>query len=96
MAVQLGNSVGIVIGRVVVCLAVGSLSWYALTKLSPPRWVRLVALALAGVIPLIPPTTLAPGLYVLLTSVGLLGTVSGPVIVYGLFNLPFAVLLMSL
>jgi multiple sugar transport system permease protein len=94
-AVQLGNSVGIVIGTVVVCLAVGSLSGYALAKLSPPRWVRLVALALAGVIPLIPPATLVPGLYVLLNSVGLLGTVPGLVIVNSLFNLPFAVLLMS-
>lgn len=92
---QLLNSVGIVVGTVFLCLAIGSVSGYSLAKLAPPNWVRLPALALAGVIPLIPPATLVPGLYVLLDTMGLLGTVPGLVLVNSLFNLPFAVLLMS-
>lgn len=93
--IQLLNSVGIVLGTVFICLAIGSISGYSLAKLSPPTWVKLPALVLAGIIPLIPPATLVPGLYVLLDDVGLLGTVPGLVLVNSLFNLPFAVLLMS-
>ncbi|MBT2568175.1 carbohydrate ABC transporter permease [Arthrobacter sp. ISL-85] len=92
---QLINSAGLVIGTVVLCLVIGALSGYALAKLSPPRWLTLPALVLAGIIPLIPPATLVPGLYVLLNNIGLLGTVPGLIIVNTLFNLPFAVLLMS-
>lgn len=93
--IQLLNSVGIVAGTVFVCLAIGSVSGYSLAKLSPPTWVKLPALVLAGIIPLIPPATLVPGLYVLLNNIGLLGTVPGLILVNSLFNLPFAVLLMS-
>lgn len=94
-AAQLLNSVGLVIGTVFVCLAIGAFSGYALAKLSPPRWLTLPALALAAVIPLIPPATLVPGLYVLLNNIGLLGSVPGLILVNALFNLPFAVLLMN-
>lgn len=92
---QLLNSVGLVIGTVILCLAIGAFSGYALAKLSPPRWLTLPALVLSGIIPLIPPATLVPGLYVLLNNIGLLGTVPGLILVNTLFNLPFAVLLMS-
>ncbi len=93
--IQILNSVGIVIGTVALCLAVGSISGYALAKLRPPRWITIPALALAAIIPLIPPATLVPGLYVLLNGFGLLGTVWGLILVNTVFNLPFATLLMS-
>ncbi|WP_313546472.1 carbohydrate ABC transporter permease [Leifsonia aquatica] len=93
--IQILNSVGIVIGTVVLCLAIGSISGYALAKLNPPRWLTIPALALAAIIPLIPPATLVPGLYVLLNGFGLLGTVWGLILVNTVFNLPFATLLMS-
>lgn len=93
--IQLLNSVGIVAGAVVLCLSIGSISGYSLSKLSPPRWVTLPSLALAALVPLIPPATLVPGLYVLLNNVGLLGTVGGLILVNTVFNLPFAALLMS-
>lgn len=93
--IQILNSVGIVIGTVILCLAIGSISGYALAKLNPPRWLTIPALVLAAVIPLIPPATLVPGLYVLLNGFGLLGTVWGLILVNTVFNLPFATLLMS-
>ncbi len=93
--IQLLNSVGIVAGAVVLCLSIGSITGYSLSKLSPPRWVTLPSLALAALIPLVPPATLVPGLYVLLNNIGLLGTVGGLILVNTVFNLPFAALLMS-
>lgn len=94
-AFQILNSIGIVVGTVIICLAVGAISGYALAKLEPPRWITLPSLILAGLIPLIPPATLVPGFYALLNGVGLLGTVPGLILVNTVFNLPFAVLLMS-
>jgi len=93
--VQMLNSVGIVVGTVIICIVIGSISGYALSRLSPPKWVSIPALALAAIIPLIPPATLIPGLYLLLNSMGLLGTVPGLILVNSLFNLPFATLLMA-
>ncbi len=92
---QTRNSVEIVIGTVALCLLIGSISGYSLAKLHPPRWITLPSLGLAALIPLIPPATLVPGLYVLLQRLGLLGTVLGLILVNTLFNLPFATLLMS-
>lgn len=93
--VQLLNSVGIVVGTVVVCVAIGSVTGYALARLAPPKWATVPTLALAAIIPLIPPATLVPGLYELLNDIGLLGTVAGLILVNSLFNLPFATLLMA-
>jgi multiple sugar transport system permease protein len=92
---QLLNSVAIVVGTVILCLIVGSLAAYSLAKLRPPRWLTIPALVLAALVPLIPPATLVPGLYVLLNNAGLLGTVTGLVLVNTLFNLPLATLLMT-
>jgi ABC-type glycerol-3-phosphate transport system permease component len=65
---QLLNSVAIVVGTVILCLIVGSLAGYSLAKLRPPRWLTMPALVLAALVPLIPPATLVPGLYVLLNN----------------------------
>jgi multiple sugar transport system permease protein len=94
-AIQIMNSIGIVVGTIFLCLLIGSISGYALAKLRPPRWIMIPALGLAAVIPLIPPATLVPGLYVLLNGFGLLGSVTGLILVNTVFNLPFATLLMS-
>ena len=92
---QVLNSVVIVIGSVLICLVIGSLAGYALSTLHPPRWLTIPALIVTGFIPLIPPMTLVPGLYLLLADLGILGSVTGLVLVNALFNLPFATLLMS-
>lgn len=92
---QLANSVVLVLGAVALSLVIGSLAGYALAKLSPPRWLVIPALVVAAFIPLVPPITLVPGLYLLLNEIGLLGTVGGLILVNAFFNMPFAVLMLT-
>ena len=92
---QVLNSVLIVVGAVAICVVVGSMTGYALSRLRPPRWLTVPALVITGFVPLIPPMTLIPGLYVLLSQMNLLGTVTGLVLVNAFLNLPFAALLMA-
>lgn len=92
---QLTNSVILVVGAVTLSLVIGSLAGYALSKLSPPRWLVVPALVVAAFIPLVPPITLVPGLYLLLNELGLLGTVWGLILVNAFFNMPFAVLMLT-
>jgi ABC-type glycerol-3-phosphate transport system permease component len=94
-AAQLGNSLLIVAGTIVLCLAIGSATGYALSRVHLPRPVTLALLAVSAFLPLIPPMALVPGLYVTLNSLGLLGSVQGLILLNTLFNLPFAVLLMK-
>lgn len=93
-AAQLLNSVVIVTGTVVICLAVGAMSGYALSQLPVPRTVLRLLLAVAGFIAVVPPMTLVPGLYVTLDQFGLLGGLAGLVLLNAVFQLPFSVLLM--
>jgi ABC-type glycerol-3-phosphate transport system permease component len=92
---QLGNSVAIVLGTVVLCLLVGGLAGYSLSRLSWSRRTTVVLLTLAGVLPVIPPMALVPGLYVTMDGLGVLGTVTGLVLLNTVFNLPFATILMK-
>lgn len=92
---QLGNSLVIVVGTVLLCLAFGSLAGYALSQLVIPRAVLLPLLALTAFIPLIPPMVLVPGLYATMSSFGLIGGTLGLVILNTVFQLPFAALLMK-
>ena len=92
---QLGNSLMIVVGTVLLCLVFGSLAGYALSQLVIPRMVLLPLLALTAFIPLIPPMVLVPGLYATMSSFGLIGGTFGLVILNTVFQLPFAALLMK-
>lgn len=92
---QFGNSLAIVAGTVALCLAVGTLTGYALSHLYVPRWITRALLALAGFLALVPPMVLVPGLYVVLTDVRLIGGVGGLVLLNTVFQLPFSVLLMK-
>lgn len=92
---QLANSIIIVIGTVILCLTVSALAGYALSRLRLARTATLLLLGVAGFLPLVPPMTLVPGLYVTLANFGLLGTLQGLILLNTLFNLPFAVLLMK-
>ena len=92
---QLGNSLIIVVGTVLLCLVFGSLAGYALSQLVIPRAVLLPLLALTAFIPLIPPMVLVPGLYATMSSFGLIGGTLGLVILNTVFQLPFAALLMK-
>jgi ABC-type glycerol-3-phosphate transport system permease component len=92
---QLGNSLAIVTGTVLLCLVFGALAGYALSQLALPRLVTIPLLVLAGFIPLIPPMVLVPGLYATMTSLGLIGGTFGLIILNTVFQLPFATLLMK-
>jgi ABC-type glycerol-3-phosphate transport system permease component len=92
---QLGNSLLIVVGTVALCLVIGSVTGYVLSRLPIPRILTFLLLALSAFLPLIPPMTLVPGLYVTLNTFGLLGTTAGLILVNTLFNLPFSALLLK-
>lgn len=92
---QLLNSIGITLGTVALCLTIGSAAGYSLSKLGPPRWLTLPALVLAAFVPLVPPMTLVPGMYVQLGALGLLNSIGGLVLLNTVLNLPFAALLMK-
>lgn len=93
---QLGNSLAIVVGTVVICLAVAALAGYSLSRLAWPSWVTWGMLGVLGLLQLIPPITLVPGLYATLSQFGLLGGVPGLIMLNVVFNLPFAALMMKI
>lgn len=93
---QLGNSIVIVVGTVVLCVTVGGLSGYSLSRLAWGRRTTMLLLGTSAVLPIIPPMALVPGLYVTLDSLGVLGTVGGLVLLNTVFNLPFATILMKI
>lgn len=92
---QFGNSLAIVAGTVALCVAVGTLTGYALSHLQIPKWVTRTLLTLAAFLALVPPMVMVPGLYVVLTNFGLIGGVGGLVLLNTVFQLPFSVLLMK-
>lgn len=90
---QVANSVILVVSATVICLVVSTFAAYSLSQLAwPPRLVLLVLLV-AGLLQVIPPMTLVPGLFALLTNTGINGTLLGLVLLNVVFNLPFAVIM---
>lgn len=92
---ELINSVEIVVGTTIISLAIGCLSGYSLSKLGWSKKVTISLLAVVGLIQLIPPMTLIPGLYITLSQLGVLGSIPGLILLNTVFNLPFAALLMK-
>jgi ABC-type glycerol-3-phosphate transport system permease component len=90
---QLANSVMIMVGTTLACVAVGALAGYTLSQLNWPRWVTVSLLSVTGLIQLVPPMTLIPGLYVTLANLQLLGSVAGLILLNTVFNLPFTTVL---
>ncbi len=95
-AIQLLNSVMIVVGTVVLCGGAAVPAGYSLAKLSLAPWLRYPVAAACAVLPLLPPMTLVPGFYLTLNHIGLLGTIFGLIVLNTVLNLPFATLLMKL
>lgn len=92
---ELINSVEIVVGTTIISLAIGCLSGYSLSKLGWSKKVTVTLLVVVGLIQLIPPMTLIPGLYITLSQLGVLGSIPGLILLNTVFNLPFAALLMK-
>jgi multiple sugar transport system permease protein len=92
---QIWNSLTITFGTVLLTLAIGAGSAYSLSKLKPPKWATIPVFILASFLPIVPPITLVPGIYVTLTNLNLLGSVTGLVFINTVFNLPFAILMIK-
>ena len=92
---QIFNSLTITFGTVILTWVIGSGSGYSLSKLKPPKWATTPVFILASFLPIVPPITLVPGIYVTLTNLNLLGSVTGLVLVNTVFNLPFAILMIK-
>lgn len=89
------NSLEIMVGTTALCLIIGSLSGYSLSKLGWSRRVTTAVLIVVGLMQLIPPMTLIPGLYITLSNLGMLGSIMGLILLNTVFNLPLAALLMK-
>ena len=92
---QIWNSVSITAGTVVLTLGIGAGSGYSLSKLKPPKWATTTVFILASFLPIVPPITLVPGLYLTLTNLNLLGSITGLILINSVFNLPFAILMIK-
>ncbi|MQA06543.1 MAG: ABC transporter permease subunit [Streptosporangiales bacterium] len=94
-ATQYVNSIIIVAGTVVLCLLVGTLAGYSLASLGWSPKMTAALLAVAAIIPVVPPMAMVPGLYSTLQNLGLLGSIPGLIMLNTVFNLPFTVVLMK-
>jgi multiple sugar transport system permease protein len=92
---QVGNSLIITLGTVLLTLAIGASSGYSLSKLKPPKWATVPVFIMAAFLPIVPPVTLVPGIYVTLTNLNMLGSVTGLIMINTVFNLPFAILMIK-
>ncbi len=89
------NSLVIVFFTTILCLVVGLLAAYSLSKFA---WPPVFVAALLGVvlfIQLVPPVALVPSFYVILNNFGLYDSKLGLILVNTVFNLPFAIFLLK-
>jgi len=89
------NSMVLVVCTTLLCLVIGALAAYSLSKYRWPRTFTLTVLALVIFIQLIPTVALIPSYYVMLNDLHLYNTIAGLVLVNTVFNLPFAVFLLK-
>lgn len=89
------NSLVIVFFTTILCLFVGLLAAYSISKFS---WPPIFVAALLGAvlfIQLVPPVALVPSFYVILNNFGLYNSKLGLILVNTVFNLPFAIFLLK-
>ncbi len=89
------NSVAVVVGTVLLCVTIGALGAYSLSKYRWPTWVTAAALGGSLFLQLVPPVALVPAFYVILTELSLFNTTTGLILVNTAFNLPFALFLLK-
>lgn len=92
---QVVNSIILVIAATAICLLVSTFAAYSLSQLRWSPKVVLAVLALAGLLQVIPPMTLVPGLYATLTAYNIDGTLFGLILLNIVFNLPFATIMIK-
>jgi ABC-type glycerol-3-phosphate transport system permease component len=89
------NSIAVVTGTVILCVTIGALGAYSLSKYRWPRGVTIAVLGASLFLQLVPPVALVPAFYVILTELSLFNTVTGLILVNTAFNLPFALFLLK-
>jgi len=89
---QVLNSVILVIAATALCLIISALAGYSLSQMAWSRRTVIFILTLAGLLQVIPPMTLVPGLFATLTTYGL-GGLPALILLNTVFNLPFAVIM---
>ncbi len=89
---NLMNSVLVSITATILVLVFSSMAAFAIAKLPLPKKYPMMAGLL--VLSMFPPVTVAPALYIMLNSFGLLNTYTGLIIPYIAFNLPFSIWLL--
>ena len=87
--VRLKNTALVAFGATLLSLFAGFLAAYALARFRFPKRLDVLFLILVLVVKLMPPIVVALPLHALLLDLGLLGTLSGLVLVYQLYTLPF-------
>lgn len=90
------NSIAIVAGTVILCGIASTLAGYSLSRLRMNRWLKYLVAGSCAILPLLPPMALVPGFYVTLIQTGLLGSLTGLILLNTILNLPFATLLMKI
>jgi len=93
---QILNSILITLATVVICLFVAAVAGYSLSQLAWSRRTTIALLGSAGLLQLVPPMALVPGLYITLQSLGLINSVAGLILLNVVFNLPFAAVMMKI
>ena len=89
------NSLGVVFFTTVLCVLIGSLAAYSLSKFRWPRTFTATILGASLFIQLVPPIALVPAYYVILNTFYLYNSVTGLILVNTVFNLPFAIFLLK-
>ncbi|UER53298.1 carbohydrate ABC transporter permease [Kineosporiaceae bacterium SCSIO 59966] len=92
---QVLNSVILVVVSTSVTLVIAAFAAYSLSQLHWSRRTVALVLAGAGLLQVIPPMTLVPGLFATLQTINLNGTLTGLILLNIVFNLPFAVILIK-
>lgn len=92
---QVLNSLILVVTATAICLLVSVFAAYSLSQLKWSNRVVFAVLAVAGLLQVIPPMTLVPGLYATLTNYNIDGSLTGLILLNVVFNLPFATIMVK-
>lgn len=91
MLIRLANSVYVTAGATTLSLIVGFLAAYALSRFRLPARLDATFLVFVLIVKLMPPIVVAVPLFQILRALGLLDTLTGLVLAYQVYTLPFAI-----
>lgn len=92
---QVMYSITLVAISVSITLVIASFAAYSLSQLNWSRRTVLLVLSTAGLLQIVPPMALVPGLFVTLTNYHLNGSMLGLILLNTVFNLPFATIMIK-